>query len=173
MIWRQVKVLLILPGSVLVLAPALILWVTSNTDAAARYIGPADPGFWVGVICGAIGLGIAIWTVCLFVELGDGTPAPWDPPQQLVLQGPYRHVRNPMISGIFMMLLAESLILNAWSIAIWLGVFFLANALFIPRKEEKALEARFGETYLRYKANVPRWLPNPFPWNPDDTGDNA
>ena len=50
LIWRQLKVLLILRGGVVVLAPALILWAISNTDAAARYIGPADSGFLVGMI---------------------------------------------------------------------------------------------------------------------------
>ena len=172
-ICRQLKAVLVLPGGVLVLVPALIIWSTSNTDAAARYIGPANPGFWLGAIFGAIGLGFAIWTVRLFITRGEGTLAPWDPPQQLVILGPYRHVRNPMISSVYMMLLAESLMLNAWIIAVWLSVFFLVNEIYIPCSEEKALEARFGETYLRYKTNVPCWLPNPFPWDPDNSGENA
>lgn len=171
MFWRLLRVVIILPGVVLVVVPAIIILATANTGAAMRYLGPADPGFWVGLIVGAIGLGFATWTVRLFISRGEGTPAPWDPPRKLVIRGPYRHVRNPMITSVYFMLFAETLILNAWTIAVWLLVFFLVNAIYIPRSEEPALEARFGDDYRRYKANVPRWFPNPFPWDPDETGD--
>ena len=172
MFWRLSTTVIVLPGTALVFVPAVIFWATGNTGAAMDYIGPSDPGFWVGVIVGAIGLVFALWTVRLFVRRGEGTPAPWDPPQQLVIRGPYRHVRNPMIASVYMMLLAETLILNTWAIAVWLLVFFLANAIYVPRSEEPALEGRFGDPYRRYKANVPRWFPNPFPWDPDQAGEN-
>jgi protein-S-isoprenylcysteine O-methyltransferase Ste14 len=172
--WRLGKAVLALPGVVLVLVPGVILWATCGTDAAAHLPGPADPGLWVGAVFGLGGLALAIWTVRLFVAGGEGTPAPWDPPHKLVVRGPYRHVRNPMISGVLFMLLAEALILDSWPIAVWLGIFFLANAIYIPRVEEPGLEARFGEDYRRYRAAVPRWFPNPVAWTPEgDPGSNA
>jgi protein-S-isoprenylcysteine O-methyltransferase Ste14 len=166
--WRQLKVVLVLPGTVLILVPAIILWSVAGTGAAARFLGPADPWFWVGVVIGLMGVGFAVWTVRLFVGPGDGTPAPWDPPLKLVVRGPYWHVRNPMIASVYMMLLAESLIFNAWPLAIWLVIFFAVNAVYIPRSEEPGLQARFGDDYRRYKAHVPRWITNPFPWNPEN-----
>jgi protein-S-isoprenylcysteine O-methyltransferase Ste14 len=81
-----------------------------------------------------------------------------------VIRGPYRHVRNPMISGVLTALLAEALLSGAWPIAAWLLVFFAANALYFPLVEEKGLERRFGQPYLAYKAAVPRWMPRLRPW---------
>jgi protein-S-isoprenylcysteine O-methyltransferase Ste14 len=45
------------------------------------------------------------------------------------------------------------------SISILIGLVILCVAVnVLVRHEEPALEAEFGETYLRYKATVPRWL---------------
>jgi len=43
-------------------------------------------------------------------------------------------------------------------------VFFAANSIYLPLFEEKDLEKRFGSDYMRYKTNVPRWLPRLTPW---------
>ena len=88
MAWRLGKAVLALPGVVLVLVPGLIVWGTAGTDAAASLPGANDPGLWVGALFGLAGLGLAVWTVRLFVGGGEGTPAPWDPPQRLVVRGP-------------------------------------------------------------------------------------
>ena len=103
----------------------------------------------------------------LFTGPGEGTPAPWDPPKKLVILGPYRHVRNPMITGVVIFLGAESLMLWSWPLAAWMATFLFANVFYFPFNEEKRLERRFGDDYLRYKANVPRWIPNIRPWNGD------
>ena len=111
------------------------------------------------------GLGLAVWTVKLFVNFGDGTPAPWDPPKKLVIRGPYRHVRNPMITGAVLMLLAEAMLFQSWPISLWMVIFFMGNAIYFPLVEEKGLEKRFGDSYRKYKAHVPRWIPRLRPWN--------
>ena len=49
-----------------------------------------------GMIIGGIGAAIALWCVFTFAAIGKGTPAPFDPPRRLVIEGPYRFVRNPM-----------------------------------------------------------------------------
>ena len=103
----------------------------------------------------------------LFWQHGNGTPAPWDPPQNLIIRGPYRHVRNPMISGVVFLLIAEALCFRSIPIGVWAAVFFLGNSIYFPMVEEKGLEKRFGDTYLRYKANVPRWIPRLRAWTGD------
>jgi len=163
-----VKAILILPGTVLVLVPALLLWASRGTAYAARPAGPAHAAFWLALAALAIALPLMIGTVRLFLTRGRGTPAPWDPPQKLVVAGPYRHVRNPMIAGVLFFLLAEALVLRSWPIAAWMAVFFTANAVYFPLSEEPGLERRFGEAYRTYKANVPRWLPRLRPWRGAD-----
>jgi protein-S-isoprenylcysteine O-methyltransferase Ste14 len=122
--------------------------------------------FWLAAGAFLAGFGLMLWTVTLFLRFGRGTPAPWDPPKDLVVRGPYRHVRNPMISGVLLTLLAEALFSQSWPLAAWMGVFFIANAVYLPCVEEKRLARRFGDAYVVYRDNVPRWIPRLTPWNP-------
>jgi protein-S-isoprenylcysteine O-methyltransferase Ste14 len=108
-------------------------------------------------------------TIALFATIGKGTLAPWDPPKNLVVNGIYRHVRNPMISGVCFLLLGETLIMGSSSQAIWTLTFWLANVIYLPLVEEPKLDKRFGEDYENYKKNVPRWIPMRTAWNPDSS----
>ena len=103
-------------------------------------------------------------TIRLFVTVGKGTLAPWEPTQRLVVQGVYRHVRNPMISGVLFVLLGESVFTASLPLFCWFLVFAFVNAIYIPLLEEPGLVKRFGEDYLTYKRNVPRWVPRWTPW---------
>jgi protein-S-isoprenylcysteine O-methyltransferase Ste14 len=173
MFWRMLATVLILPGTALVLVPGFILWLTVDSETGLTVAGPSEVDFWIGLVAGLVGLALALWTVRLFVTQGEGTPAPWDPPQKLVVAGPYRHVRNPMITSVLLMLFGEALIFQSSAIAGWLIVFFVINGVYFPLSEEKGLEARFGDDYRRYKQNVPRWLPRPTPWiDPGAEGEN-
>ncbi len=58
-------------------------------------------------------------TIRLFVTVGKGTLAPWEPTQRLVVQGIYRHVRNPMISGVILVLLGESVLTASLPLFWW------------------------------------------------------
>src|SRR5215213_1194222 len=53
----------------------------------------------------AMGGIILLWSFWNFLIQGRGTPAPIDPPKELVVAGFYRYVRNPMYVGIFLILL--------------------------------------------------------------------
>ena len=163
--WRLVKTIIVLPGTVTVFVPAVILGVTTNSTFSSELAGPGQIGFWVALLAAIIGLGLGVWTVTLLMKFGQGTPAPWDPPQKLVVRGPYRYVRNPMITGVVLMLFAEALLFQSWPIAVWMMVFFIGNAIYFPLVEEKGLEKRFGDAYRVYKAHVPRWIPRLRAWN--------
>ena len=162
-----VKAVIVLPGTVLVFVPAIILAVAHNANFSEQFATPAHVLFWLALLPATIGLGLAIWTVTLFMKFGDGTPAPLDPPQKLVIRGPYRHVSNPMITGVLFVLLAEAMLLRSWPLVLWMAIFFIGNAIYFPLVEEKDLEKRFTNDYRRYKANVPRWIPSLRPWIPD------
>ena len=162
-----VKAIIVLPGPVLVFVPAIILMVTDRFNSSDQLATPHRILFWLALLPTAAGFGLSVWTVKLFMKFGDGTPAPWDPPRKLVIRGPYRHVRNPMITGVLLMLLAEAMLLQSWPIALWMAVFFIGNAVYFPLVEEKGLEKRFAHDYRLYKKNVPRWIPRMRPWIPD------
>ena len=162
--WSLVRAIVILPGTVLVYVPALILWAADGTELTAVSVGVREPRMWLAILLGLAGIGLAISTVRLLMIVGEGTPAPWNPPRKLVVRGPYRHVRNPMTTSAPMMLSAEAMATELWPLVAWLVFFFVANCVYFPLVEEKGLERRFGDDYRTYKANVPRWLPRFTPW---------
>ncbi len=167
MTWRLVKPILILPGTALVVIPALILWAGDETPFGAAAPSASEPTLWLGLLTAVVALVLMVWTVRLFTTHGQGTPAPWDPPRRLVVLGPYRHVRNPMIVGVILFLIAEALVMGAPALLGWAALFALANMIYFPLSEEPALERRHGEAYRRYKENVPRWIPRLTPWRGD------
>ena len=94
-----------------------------------------------------------------FRARGAGTLAPWDPTQRLVAVGPYRFVRNPMISSVATVLAGLALVTGSWVLALWFLIFVAFNFAYFVLVEEPGLESRFGDPYREYKARVPRWIP--------------
>jgi protein-S-isoprenylcysteine O-methyltransferase Ste14 len=113
----------------------------------------------LGAILLVGGIILFSWCVVLFARVGRGTLAPWDPTQRLVAVGPYRYVRNPMISGVAAVLSGQVLLTGSRMLALWLLVFVAINQAYFLLWEEPGLERRFGESYREYKARVPRWIP--------------
>lgn len=101
---------------------------------------------------------------------GRGTLAPWDPPKNLVVEGPYRYVRNPMISGVILILFGEALGLLSRPHGWWALAVLCINFVYIPLLEEPGLQERFGDSYREYRRHVRRFLPRLQPWIPPDRG---
>ena len=114
-----------------------------------------------GIILGAVGAGVAIWCVLTFALVGKGTPAPFDPPRHLVVQGPYRWVRNPMYLGAGLALGAASLVYQSLGLLAFTVLFFAMTHLFVVGYEEPTLRRTFGEEYRTYCTQVRRWWPTP------------
>jgi protein-S-isoprenylcysteine O-methyltransferase Ste14 len=167
---RWLVAVLALPFMVVVVVPSSILWLSRGRDWAGCLPDPGGVRFWLAIFLGSVGLGLALWTCSLFFRFGEGTAAPWDPPRRFVVRGPYRHVRNPMISGVILVLCAEATSFASLALAGWLCAFAVANMLYIPLVEENGLSRRFGEDYESYRRNVPRWFPRLSAWEPDDRG---
>ena len=149
----------LLPVFVLIIMPLLI---ESNFIFSMNIISI------VGLMILLIGLATMILTIRMFIQLGEGTLAPWSPTRKLVIFGLYRYMRNPMILGVSLVLSGESILFRSYRIALWLAVFFLMNHFYFLLSEEPGLEKRFGREYVEYKRNVPRWIPRLTPWNPQD-----
>ena len=128
------------------------------TQVAVQAVG-------LGILC--VGLILFVASLRRFVTEGRGTLAPWDPPRRLVVRGPYRYVRNPMISGVILVLLGEGLVLLSRTHLTWALIFLGVNAVYIPLLEEPDLAHRFGAEYREYCRHVPRLLPRWRPWNPE------
>jgi protein-S-isoprenylcysteine O-methyltransferase Ste14 len=106
------------------------------------------------------GLILLLATISFFISKGDGTIAPWAPTNKLITTGVYAHVRNPMITGVFFVLIGESTLIGSLSLTIYTLVFILVNLFYIPLIEEPKLVERFGKKYLIYKKKVSRWIPH-------------
>ena len=165
-LWRHLCAIALLPTMVALVIPSVIIHRTGALHVGWGLPMPVTllpPLLGCGLI--ALGVLLLVRTIVLFATVGQGTLAPWDPTQRLVVQGVYRHVRNPMISGVLSILLGEAVLLGSLPLLYWFLFFFALNAVYIPLSEEPGLVRRFGEEYLRYKANVPRWVPRLRPWN--------
>ncbi len=162
---RHVVAILALPFTVMVLVP-LGIW------RRGWLLRLHSPG-WPGGLAMALGLLLLLLGLCLFVTClrhfareGRGTLAPWAPPVHLVVSGPYRYVRNPMISAVVFILFGEAGLMLSGGLLGWATLFLLVNLVYLPLWEEGSLEKRFGAPYRRYRQNVPRFLPRWTPWDP-------
>ena len=161
------KVALILPGNVLISIPLLIYLFTRNTYFY-ELIGPSNYIFYISLFCLTIGLWLAIWSVRTFyTKGGDGTPGPWKPVNNLVISGPYQYVRNPMLLGVFFLLLFESLLFSSMPFFYWFLIFYIGNIIYFINFEEKDLMKRFGSDYEDYRNNVSMIFPRFSPYRKD------
>lgn len=106
-----------------------------------------------------IGGVILLWSFWNFLHQGGGTPAPIDPPKELVAAGFYRYVRNPMYVGIFAINLGHFLWFGYWNLLTYTFIVFLAFHTFVILYEEPTLQRKFGAAYEEYCKRVPRWIP--------------
>ena len=160
---RHLFAIAVLPFTVAVLIPIWIARRNGTTLAPGRSLGAVALQL-VGAFLLAAGAVLFTASLRRFATEGQGTLAPWDPPRRLVLRGPYRFVRNPMISGVLFVLFGEALVLRSVPHAEWAALFLLINLIYIPLFEEPQLESRFGEDYREYRRHVRRFVPRLRPW---------
>ena len=127
---EYLKIILILPGNVLITIP-LVIFLFTRDSYSYDLINSHSLFFYVAIFFLVLGLWLAIWSVRTFYTRGgDGTPGPWRPVSNLIISGPYRYVRNPMLLGVFFLLLFESIFFIAVPLFFWFIVFFVANIVY-------------------------------------------
>ena len=153
----------ILPALMLIVLPASI-HAAEVRWGGRPWLTPSVAGWVAGALIGLTALALLVVSIRLIIVYANTTVMPWTPSEKLVIRGPYRIVRNPMILGVVGVMLAEGLLLSSPGILLLALVFFLGNTVYFIFSEEPKLEERFGEDYRRYKANVRRWVPRLKPW---------
>jgi protein-S-isoprenylcysteine O-methyltransferase Ste14 len=163
--WRHVRAIALLPGTVTLVVPAVLLVAVEGPNVGWGLDGLAAAlPVLLGVALMTTGFALWAWTVRLFARIGQGTLAAWDPTRHLVVAGPYRYVRNPMITAVLGVLLGEAALFGSLALLAWAAAFLAINYVYFLAYEEPGLERRFGEEYLSYKLNVPRWIPRRTAW---------
>jgi protein-S-isoprenylcysteine O-methyltransferase Ste14 len=107
----------------------------------------------------AAGLGFTAWSGLHFLR-AKGTPVPFNPPPELVTNGPYRCSRNPMLTGVFLFLLGFGFAVNSVSLVlVFVPLFILANVWELKAIEEPELVKRLGDEYIEYRRRTPMFIP--------------
>jgi protein-S-isoprenylcysteine O-methyltransferase Ste14 len=150
---RTVVFTILVPGTELVLVPLVVVLF----DVGPRFeLGLAR---YAGLVPLLVGLAIILRCFVDFIRRGRGTPAPYDPPRELVVIGLYRYVRNPQYVGVVLVVLGEALLTGMVVLFGYAAFFAIGYHLFVKYYEEPTLDRLFGESYARYREAVPRWLP--------------
>jgi len=106
----------------------------------------------------AIGVGLTAWSGSHFLKV-KGTPVPFNPPPTLVMTGPYQFVRNPMLTGVFLLLFGLGFAIKSLSLVVlFTPLFILANVWELKEIEEPELVKRLGEDYVAYKQRTPMFI---------------
>lgn len=142
-----------------ILAPGMVAGVIPLT--LLRNGSKLETGFvsYLALPLWVIGTTVLIWCFWDFLAKGKGTPAPTDPPKQLVVSGLYKYVRNPMYFGVLLIIIGHFIWFGYWGLLIYAVVVWIAFNLFVRLYEEPNLRKRFGAEYENYLKSVPRWIP--------------
>ena len=148
---KSIIFFILAPGMVAGYIPFALLRIGSQ--AQSGFLSYLAFPLWV------TGIATLIWCFWDFVQKGKGTPAPIDPPKELVVSGLYNYVRNPMYVGIILILIGHFVWFGFWSLVAYAVIVFIAFSTFVIFYEEPNLKKRFGAAYEEYCQRVPRWIP--------------
>lgn len=127
-------------------------------ETSVIQVGWGQP--WAAFAVIALGCAIYLYTAFWgFAVIGGGTPAPIAPTKTLVVQGLHRFVRNPMYIGVLLVIAGQAWLFWSKALCVYAVLLWLAFHLFVMTYEEPTLRKQFGQSYDRYRAAVPRWIP--------------
>src|SRR5579864_3901360 len=144
---------ILVPGTVAGVIPWLLI---QGSGGAVLLL----PSVWlIGFLPLLLGVGLYLWCAGAFTFIGKGTPAPIDAPKVLVVEGPYRWVRNPMYIAVLSVVIGEAILFRSFLLIGYALLVAGVVHLFVVFVEEPSLRSQFGESYKTYLRTVPRWIP--------------
>ena len=152
---------------VVVLVPSIIYLLTSLFDKVYRLeIIPNPIIRWIVIIILlAIGFTYGIWSLIVQNTIGEGGPVEIGnieispKTKNLVVTGPYKYTRNPMLFGAFLIYLSFALFINSVTAVILVCVLIVFMLTVVVKMEEKRLLKDFGNQYKEYQKKVSRFIP--------------
>jgi len=150
---------------------ALFVSVAVITDRLLGLPGllPEIARFPVSIPVILLGVAVTGWSAFHFLKV-KGTPIPFNPPPRVVNTGPYWYARNPMLTGVFLILFGIGLGINSFSLVLFFTpMYVLMNVWELKHIEEPELIKRLGDEYLEYRRKTPMF----FPWRRPGSNSNA
>ncbi len=147
---RSLLFFILAPGMVAGVIPLALLRTGPQTQTG--FLAHLALPHWL------IGVATLLWYSWDFLVKGRGTPAPIDPPKELVVSGLYNYVRNPMYVGVFLVIIGHFLWFGFWNLLVYAVVASIAFHSSVTFYEEPNLKERFGPAYEDYFKKVPRWI---------------
>ena len=152
---------------VIVLVPSIIYIITSLFDNVYRIeiIQNAIMRWIIIIILLVIGLIYGIWSVIIQNTIGQGGPVEIGnieispKTKNLVVSGPYKNTRNPMLFGTFLIYLAFALFINSMTSVVIVCAIFVFMLTVVVKMEEKRLLKDFGNQYEEYRKKVSMFIP--------------
>ncbi len=118
---------------------------------------PESVSVWFGVLLILVAIPIALFAVAALKRV----ETPIDvrkPTTAIVTDGIYRLSRNPMYVSLAVLYSGIACWVNSlWVLSLVVPVLIVVDQGVI-RREERYLERKFGDEYLRYKSEVRRWI---------------
>lgn len=141
----------------LIFAGGLLVGLLLHRQFPARFL----PRGWTRILSGGLLIALAVSLVRqAFGEMqrAHTSPNPHEPVTEIVVNGPYRFSRNPIYLAFTLFYTGIAIMVNSlWTMLLLPLVLFITIRGVIER-EERYLERKFGDTYVRYKENVRRWI---------------
>jgi len=149
-------------GSIFAIVTSLFViipvYIESYLNIPKLFLFPIN--FILGALLFLIGVFLMLWSTWFFF-IDKRTPVPVNPPQKLITGGPYRYMRNPMHTGMFLIMFAFGFYYNSLlAILFFIPLYIIIDIWYFKNVEEPELEKRFGRDYVDYKIRVPMF----FPW---------
>ena len=153
----------------LILIPFIIYLTSLISPASLAFNKPAISFFSysLATLLASTGGVFVIWSNIDLLIIGKGGPADLfnksisPRSKKLVIEGPYRYTRNPMVFGMNALYIAFSIFLDSLSALLFCLVFLSVVTLYLKLTEEKRLLKDFGNEYLEYKKRVSMIIPLP------------
>jgi protein-S-isoprenylcysteine O-methyltransferase Ste14 len=155
--------LLLAPG----VTAGLVPWLLTGWEVDESFAWLPLP--LLGALLIVAGAAVLLHAFARFAIEGIGTPAPVAPPEQLVVGGLYRHVRNPMYVAVASTIIGQALLLGSPLLLAYAALFVAIVAAFVRWYEEPTLADRFGAEYAAYRRAVPAWHPRVHPWRAESS----
>lgn len=152
---------------VMVFMPSIIYAITSLFDNVYRLeIIQNEAIRWILLMILLItGFVYGIWSVIIQNTVGEGGPVEIGnieispKTRNLVVSGPYKYTRNPMLFGTFLIYLAFALFLNSMTAVVLISAIFIFMLTVVVKMEEQRLLKDFGKQYEDYRKKVSMFIP--------------